>query len=194
MGGVTATVEAWAGPGQFGIAYVPKQNNHNEHEVYKQAVRDPDNTANRLNIKPGFSWDRADLSFVRAAYLASFAAFGWSQIFRPAFLPLVRRLAGSDDELPDGILRYDPNEAARVNKMLVVTEQGPQQGILLVQMGRSTGALPGPYDNRTLHAVAAAINDLVPNGEGCSFNGQSPDPIWPTGPDHRCDPDRRPAN
>lgn len=189
VGGVTARVETWSGPGQIGIAYVPKQNNPNEHEVYKQAVSDPENTANHLNINPGFTWDLADLSFVRAAYLASFAAFGWSQIFRPAFLPLVRRLAGSDDELPQGILRYDPNETATVNKMLVVTEPGPQKGILLVQMGRSTVVLPGPYDNRTLHAVAEAINELVPNGEGCSFDGQSPDPVWPTGPDHRCDPD-----
>jgi hypothetical protein len=38
VGGSSANVQVWAGPGQMLIAYVPEQNNPTEHEAYMQAA------------------------------------------------------------------------------------------------------------------------------------------------------------
>ena len=186
VGGVTARVETYTGPGQMGIAYIPKRNNPNEHEGYAQALADRANADQHITIHGGFDWEKANLSAIRAAYLASFAVFGYRHALRPSFLPLLRRLQGLDDQLPETILRYDPEETSKDNKMLLVTEPGPQQGILLVQMGRSAVVLPGPDDHRTLQEASDALAELVPDGGSRTLRGLQPD--WPTHPEHRLDP------
>lgn len=45
---------------------------------------------------------------MRAAYLASFAVFGWTDIFREAFVPVRQRLGlGLPVDLPPAMIRYD---------------------------------------------------------------------------------------
>lgn len=188
IGGVTVRGEIWAGAGQYGFAYVAKMNNPNEHEAYLRAFDDPANTKSNFRELPGFVWGQADLSYVRAAYLASFAVCGWTHILRPAYRPLRRLFAGDPTtELPPAIVRYSPEETSRTNQMFLVTETGPQQGVLIVTMGRSMVTLPGPRDPRGLDEVADAFATLVPNGESRTFNGLLVD--WPTEPMHGYDPD-----
>jgi hypothetical protein len=104
-------------------------------------------------------------------------------------LPLLRRLAGEDVELPGAILRYAENEKSKDNNMVLVTEPGPQHGILLVRMARASVALPGPDDDRTLDEVAEALTSIVPNGGVRWFDGVTLTPAWPTCPQHFLDPD-----
>jgi hypothetical protein len=188
VGDSAANVQTYFGPGQVGIFYVPGQNNPNNHGAYLEALDDPANITQRIRMRADFVWSKADLSYLRAAYLASFAALGWKQIFRPAFLPLLKRLAGdAGAEMPPILVRYDVNETSTENSMLYVTEDGPQQGVLLIRMGRSIVALPGPDDDRTLIELAVALAELLPNGAQRTFRGQVVP--WPARPEHRCDPD-----
>ena len=178
----------WAGPGQISFEYVDKMNNPNEKANYEAALKDLANVQQKMTQYPGFSWETANLSSVRAAYLASFAVFGWKQIFRSQFEPLRRRLSTSlADQLPPSLVRYNMDETSKTNRMLLVTEPGPQRGVLLVCMARSTVVLPGLHDTRSLQEVADAFAELVPNGEERTFNGWLFD--WPTEPQHRADPD-----
>jgi hypothetical protein len=62
VGGLMARGEVYSGPGQMGIAYVPKMNNCNEREAYRLALRDPANRHRHFRVRAGFSWGQADLS------------------------------------------------------------------------------------------------------------------------------------
>jgi hypothetical protein len=190
VGGVPLQGEVWAGPGQMG--FVASQNSRvnsaDSIAAFEQALRDPSNSTQLVSQTPNFSWDRATLSYLRAAYLASFAVFGWSHIFRPAFVPIRRRLGlGEDVALPPNMVRYDPDESSRDNSMLFVTEPGPQQGVLMVRMARSIVVMPGPDDPRSLNEVADAIESVVAEGESRAFEGLLIP--WPTAPMHAADTD-----
>jgi hypothetical protein len=184
VGGLTTRGEGFFGPGQLGFAYVKKMNNPNERQAYEEALRDPANTTFGFTQRPGFSWTQADLSALRAAYLATFALFGWTQIFRPIFDPIRDVLASkiTTTSFP-AIIGYDTDVTSKENATLLVTEPGPKQGLIAVKMSRSLVVLPGPTDNRTLEDVAAALH--VPPKSLDGRQGAE----WPTKPKHACDPD-----
>jgi hypothetical protein len=186
VGKSTARVDVWAGPGPIGIAYTKKRNNPNDFQAYKKDFANPSNVLQRISEDRGFSREKADLSYVRAAYLASFAVFGWAHIIRKAYVPLRRRLESrtTTTDLP-AIVGYNVNRTSRENEILLVTEPGPQHGLLLVKMSRAMVALPGPRDERTLEDVAATLPSVLADGGGQRVEG-FPIP-WPTRPTHHCD-------
>jgi hypothetical protein len=104
-----------------------------------------------------------------------------------SFTPLRHRpTLATDADLPN-ISFYDPDETSTKNEMLLVTEPGPQNGLLLVSMSRTQVVLPGPDDGRSLEQVAAVLLKVMSDEGGRVFKGLSIP--WPTGPTHRLDPE-----
>lgn len=174
----------WLNPGSFGFECVPEWNNPDRHQEYLEAK---DSIPWRFRITPGYVIAKCDLSRVRAAYLASFAAFGWSHILRPAYAYL--RECFDTATAPDDVLaltEYNPEISTNNNIMALVNEPGPMFGLLTCQMTRSRVYLPGPDDNRSIAEVAAAV--AAWKEDGCP--ALSVEPIdWPTAPMHLRDPE-----
>jgi hypothetical protein len=181
VGGVTARGEVYSGPGSRGFAYVEAMNNLHEREAFERAIRDPANVG-EIRMTPRFRWGQADLSVIRAAYLASFALFGWAHVFREAYVPLRQRLASATaPDLPP-IVGAQRAGLAAPNKLLLVAGPQPFEGLLFVRITRWLVAFPGPYDGRTLDEVATVAASMPDAVNGREFE-------WPTRPEHWCDPD-----
>jgi hypothetical protein len=189
VGDLSARGDLYLAGGGLGFVYKKKEkaNNLKEFEALRRVLHDP-NTHRRFSAPDKIiSGELANLSYIRAAYLASFAAFGWTHIFREVFKPLRDRLTlATDADLPDTLF-YDPDETSAKNEMLLVTEPGPQNGLLLVSMSRAQVVLPGPDDGRSLEQVAAVLREVLPDEGGRVFKGRSIS--WPTWPTDRLDPE-----
>ena len=85
---------------------------------------------------------RARLSWVRAAYLAAFAALGWRYICMPYLAPLRTQLADQDAMLFPSVALFDPG-AAPESRDLVVVQEPHELRSLAVVLGRYTVFCPG---------------------------------------------------
>lgn len=181
VGGLTARGDIYTGPGQVGFAYVKNRNNPAEREMFEHALRYPANIRRQFRLTPKFVWGQAELSVVRAAYLASFALFGWAHIFRDVYTPLRERLASATaPDLPP-LVGIHRDGTPSDNKLFLVTGPPPFEGLLLVRIARWLVVMPGPDDQRTLEEAAAAPMSMPPVIDGKELD-------WPTKPEHWCDP------
>lgn len=187
IGNETRRVEIWHGPSSLLIGYEPKQNNKFTHDAYLEAFEDPSNTTQHVTIKGGFIRGRAELSFLRTAYLVTFAVFGWQDVFRPTSAAIRDRLATATiDGLPD-VLLITPDAAADRREVFLVSDNSVLDGVVIMSFGRITVLLPGPRDHRSLDQVATAYQDWVDSGRPAVEGYPLP---WPTEPEHRFDPER----
>jgi hypothetical protein len=100
---------------------------------------------------------RARLSWVRAAYLAAFAALGWRYICMPNLAPLRTQLADPDATLLPPLALFDPG-AAPDSRDLVVVQEPHELRSLAVVLGRYTVFLPGLEDPQPFMSLAFALS------------------------------------
>jgi hypothetical protein len=100
LGGIPNRGSMYAGPGGILITGDPKRNHPDDVAKISESLADLMNEGHRMHIafRDTFHPRTAQLGFVRAAYLAAFAVFGYAYIFRPVFEPIRAALNGADDE------------------------------------------------------------------------------------------------
>jgi len=101
---------------------------------------------------------RARLSWLRAAYLVTFAALGLRYICMPYLPPLRAQLADPDATLLPPLALDDPDAAADRRDLLVVQEPYELQRSLAVVLGRYTVFLPGLEDPQPFMSLASALS------------------------------------
>lgn len=121
---------------------------------------------NGCDSNPGFllrsyseanlSVTRARLSWVRAAYLAAFAALGWRYMFLPHLDPLRAQLADPAVSLLPPLALFDP-AAPRERRQVLVVQEPDELRSLAVVLGRHTVFLPGLEDPQPFDALSAAL-------------------------------------
>jgi hypothetical protein len=99
---------------------------------------------------------RAQLSWVRAGYLAAFAALGWRYAFLRLLNPLRAQLADPSADLLPPLAMVDP-QAPRDCRQLIVVKQPDELRSLAVRMGRHTVFLPGLEQLQSFETLSAAL-------------------------------------
>jgi hypothetical protein len=125
-----------------------RQNHPDVIEALRRQVHDA--ASQQEGPAPSFSFTvleeydpaRANISRIRSAYLAAFAAFGWCYILRPELDPVRAQLADANAELLPSLVGYDPTAAADRREMRFV-ETPEDIRSLLVMMGQYAVFLPG---------------------------------------------------
>jgi hypothetical protein len=166
---------------------VPKRNDPKVQAAHFQAL---DAYAESGNPNPNVSFTihtrfdeaRARLSWIRSAYLAAFAALGWSYIFREVMDPFRDQLKQPDAQIiPTYILR-SPAASPGERRMLLV-DQPDELRCVAVMLGEHTVFLPGifrPLTCEQLAEVFASRRD-ADDKLNVNLNGKEmPWPQWPT--------------
>jgi hypothetical protein len=151
-----------AGDG-FVMVGVPRAN---DPKVVEEAVRALERkAANGAGGRFGFRLTekmlpvRAQLSWVRAAYLAAFAALGWRYAFLRYLEPLRAQLADPTAELLPPLAMVDLAARRDRRQMLLVREPHELRSLAVV-LGPHTVYLPGLEDPQTFEDLSAALARL----------------------------------
>jgi HNH endonuclease len=98
----------------------------------------------------------ARLSWVRAAYLAAFAAFGWRYVFLSCLNPLRAQLADPPANILPPLALLDPGASPERRQLLVVQDPHELRSLAVV-LGRYTVFLPGLEENPQPFAALATV-------------------------------------
>lgn len=166
---------------------VPKQNDPKAQVAYLEAL---EAHAERGTPKPDFSFTihtrfdeaRARLSLIRAAYLAAFAALGWSYILRSVMQPIREQLNNPEGQILDTYIFRDPDSLAATRRVLLVDDPDELRCVA-VMLGEHSVFLPGLWNPMTWDEVAAAFCRRREAGDRLNVNlrgKEAPWPKWPT--------------
>ncbi|MGY6655356.1 hypothetical protein ACXIZN_24660 [Amycolatopsis sp. TRM77291] len=162
---------------------VPKQNDQRKQVAHFEAL---DAYVESQNPKPNHSFTvhtrfdeaRARISWIRAAYLAAFAALGWSYIFRDVMDQYREQLKQPGTEiLPTYILR-DPDAPPEGRRLLLV-EQPDELRCVAVVMGDHTVFLPGLFRSMTCDELVEAFARRQEDGDRLSVHFNGKEIAWP---------------
>jgi hypothetical protein len=127
----------------------------------------------------------ARLSWVRAAYLAAFAAFGWRYAFLACLNPLRAQFAAPTERILPPIAFFDP-DGPRERRQLLVVQEPTQMRSLAVVLGRHTVFLPWVTEPKPFDELAATLQwySALPGPQRECVRKHVP---WPTEPRYALD-------
>ncbi|MFD5519096.1 HNH endonuclease [Streptomyces sp. NPDC127066] len=183
--GIKVNGEAQSTGNGWFLQGVAKQNHPEKLDAHEQALRAATERGEApgftFTLKDRFSSQRADVSWVRSAYLAAFSALGWRYILQPALNPIRQQIKpGSSANLPS-IIGFNPDHDIDSRQILIVEEPVNLNSVAVV-IGQYTIFLPDPWGSLTVEQLAESIGELR-DGAGkvqCTLNGKIVP--WPNGP------------
>ena len=168
------------------LVYVRQDMNHPDRlRLWADHARQSDPVADglRLNGRVDFKQRPAQVGWLRAAYLAAFAAYGYRYAFSPALAPVREQLAHPTQLVLPRFLMADPDAPVAARRVLRAEGLGPAPWrSLAVQMGRQVVFLPLGGEDSLYDRLAA---DRSPEG-GSKATAVDLVP-WPKRPMHRLD-------
>ncbi|MBI2907925.1 MAG: hypothetical protein HYX92_09745 [Chloroflexi bacterium] len=168
---------------------IPKRNQPAAHDGLRaemdRLVRENawDGQEFSITFQRKYSARRAALGWLRAAYLASFAAFGYKYIISTELEPVREQLANSDCNLLENfhvLIRSAPCDDRR---LIVIKEPAELRDGLAVQMGVHLVLLPSPSTGADFYTRVdeqAGLNRPAQLRSGALIP-------WPTRPEHVLD-------
>ena len=153
------------------IVGVPKQNNQKQQAAFvamlESLAEGDGDAAGRFSftIHTKFDEARARLSLIRSAYLAAFAALGWSYILRSVMQPIRDQLMNPDDSILDTYVFRDPDSATSVRRLLLVADPDELRCVA-VTIGEYSVFLPSWSRPKTWNETAEAF------GRECEADGR----------------------
>lgn len=150
---------AQSSAGGISIVGVPRQNNPEQHATFMamlESLAEGGDAIGRFSFKIHTHFDeaRARLSLIRAAYLAAFAALGWTYIFQPEMQQIRDQLMKPDESILDTYLHRDSDSEPSVRRMLLVADPDGLS-CLAVTIGEFSIFLPGWPRPRTWDRIGA---------------------------------------
>ncbi len=171
------------------LSVVPKANNPSEVAELRQAleVMAAEGISGRIGFRfiEHVSPTRARLSWVRAAYLAAFAAFGWRCVLMSYLNPVRAQLANPTASILPPLALRAP-EAPRERRELLIVQQPEELRSIAVVLGRYTVFLPSFVNPQPVDALAAGLAQYfaLPSPRPPYVGKQVP---WPTEPQYALD-------
>lgn len=166
---------------------VPKKNDSRVQAAYFEALDGYVESGNsKLNhsftIHTRFDEARARISWIRAAYLAAFAALGWGYILRAAMDPYRNQLRNPDTMTLTTYVFRDYDAAPDARRILIV-DRPDDLRCVAVTLGEHMVFLPGIFNPKTCDELAEAFASKREGGDRLTvhLDGKMvPWPRWPT--------------
>jgi hypothetical protein len=167
----------------------PKQSESHTNNLGKFAQTNDPQPDLRLEFHWHFNSDAASRSLVRSAYLAAFAALGYSYILDERLEPVRNEITSTNSPTSSVFTIVDPQEKRTTRKILIVNEPD-ELASLVVRIGKQTVFLP-PIEQRfrTLDQVKQAYEAIRSSG-ATRVKIIGKELTWPTEPVYDYDYDR----
>ncbi|WP_343448823.1 HNH endonuclease [Micromonospora oryzae] len=165
---------------------VPSQNDPKVQAAHLRAMdayvdkRDP-NPGISLTINGRYSDTRARYSWIRSAYLAAFAALGWSYIFRPVMRPVIDQFKDPTANVLPTYMFRDPSAGPDFRRILLVDDPDELRCVA-VAMGELVVFLPGLFRPQTWAQLAEAFGRLRGAEDRLTVNLNGKEVPWPRWP------------
>jgi HNH endonuclease len=191
VGASTARVEMHAmGPAGMLLIVVPQINNPADLELLEQhmhTLSGAGSTDFRFTVTPRLRYfpDRARVSWIRAAYLAAFALFGWRYILQPALQPVRDQFQHPQAVTLPRLSMYNPQADPDRHELWIIKQPAEHQSLLAV-WGQHGVFLPLPNDTRSVEELARSLGADGDQPVHYAFTGDMLP--WPSGPEHLLDP------
>jgi hypothetical protein len=172
----------------------PKINNPTASEEFFQTLdRHTGATLDEFNLlftpRLRASHRRAEISWVRSAYLIAFAALGWRYILQPSFSSFRAQFQDHANISLDFPILHQP-DADPAQRDLMLIESPSDCASLLVRIGRHSVFLPDVDSDTPYSDLTAALRNLSRDENGAvvlKFSGKVIP--WPTAPTYWLDLD-----
>ena len=188
IGGVSAVVDVRTDAGIL-VAHRPDLNHPATGNrlimEFVDAIRNRQIPPITLNYNLGGTLDlhQAGVSWLRAAYLAVFAALGYSFILRPVFNPIRRQILYPQELHIQRHTIFLPIDEDPGTKYLLFVKEPAWLKALAVRLGTRVVLLP-VFDDSSLPYTE--LEQRLERGDDLSIRGDSGFP-WPVRPEHRFD-------
>jgi hypothetical protein len=177
------------------IIGVPRQNDPRVQAAQRRAL---DAYAESGDPKPSISFTvhtrfndaRARYSWIRSAYLAAFAALGWSYILRPVMKPISDQLRNPTAEVLPTYMFRDESAPPDLRRILLVDEPDELRCVA-VAIGEFGVFLPGLFRPLTWPQLADAFGRRRGDGDRITVQLDGKEVPWPRWPTYLLD---RPAD
>ncbi|GAA0481272.1 hypothetical protein [Actinoplanes campanulatus] len=171
---------------------VTKVNNPRDTQRFDQVLGDAVDNGEQIDISltPNirFSIERARVSWVRSAYLAAFAALGWTYILHESLAQIREQFQAHESATFPEIVLYDPEADPGRREILIIADPSACQSVM-VAMGSHTVFLPAPGKLCSLVELAGAVQNCCRQAMSArtslTFVGTSVP--WPMRPEHGAD-------
>jgi HNH endonuclease len=191
VGDITTKVEmhvaGQAGMLLMGVPSINNPANLERMEEHMRLLSETRSTDFRFTVTPELRHhpDRARVSWIRTAYLAAFALFGWKYILQPALQPIREQLMNPSTITLPLLSMYDPNGDPGRHEIWAI-KQPTEHRSLLVIYGQQGVFLPIPNDPRSLDELARSLGAHTGELVRYAFTGDIFP--WPSRPEHLLDP------
>ncbi|MFC8436010.1 hypothetical protein [Streptomyces sp. NPDC057253] len=163
---------------------VPEKNDPKVQAAHFEALdayaergdRDPDFS---FTVHTRFDESRARVSWIRAAYLASFAALGWSYILREVMDPFRNQLQQPGVSILKTYLLRTPDVAAEERRIMLV-ERPAELRCVAVILGEHTIFLPSLFEPLPYEKLVEALAMLRKSDDQLSIRLDGKAVPWPT--------------
>jgi len=191
LGDITTRVEMHV-TGRTGMLLmgVPKINNPADMDLMEQYMRmlsETRSTDFSFTATPQLRYfpDRARISWIRTAYLAAFALFGWKYVLQPVLQPVRDQLMNPADVTLPLLSTYSPDGDLGRHELWIIKQPAEHQSLLTIS-GRHGVFLPLPDDPRSLEELARSLGARTGDPVHYAFKGDMFP--WPSRPEHLLDP------
>jgi hypothetical protein len=175
FGDITTTVDMYVN-GRSGMLFVEIPNRSDPEEVRRMNQlaerRETPSDFDGFTIVPRLRYnpDRARISWIRTAYLAAFALFGWSYILQPSLDPIRDQLQNPSANTLPLLSSYNPAGDPERHELWVIKKPTKHRSVLVIY-GRQAVFLPLWSDPRTLDELAQDIGSKEDGPVHYAFTG-----------------------
>ena len=125
----------------------------------------------------------ARVSLLRAAFVLAFAVFGYRFALAPSSEKIRRQILNPDENVICSWGLLEPKEPKTRRRLLILREPENLQSIL-VQIGRWSLFVQGPWSQRDLYATVEQLNSQE---KSCKLTFKGTEIEWPTSPQYALD-------
>lgn len=184
-GGIKINGEAQSSGNGWYLEGVPRQNRRENLDAHDEALRALSDRGEasdfKFTITERYSTERADVSWIRSAYLAAFSALGWSYILQPALDPIRQRFKSDASSVLPSIICFNPETETDAREMMIVQEPQALSGLLVI-IGHYSVWLPDPWATLSLDQLHDSLSQLRDDTGKVQYHLKGKVVPWPSEP------------
>ena len=193
VGDATIRGDLYLGPGFIGFAGPSNQRANRpsdlermDENIHAAFSGDQASLSAHIELQRRCDPDMVELSWIRSAYLAAFAEFGWKWALNPALQPIRDQLQDPTSPILPQIYLNLPELPGENRLILVIDEPSRLRGAIVAQWGPNLVFLPGVGSLRSIEQLSEAL-DLPTKRAQVKFSLSGGQCEWPREPIHLAD-------